>query len=92
MHVRAFVGHSFAGEDAELVQKFLRYFDQLQRLEIGFFWQNAEPAEPKVLADKVIALMSDKNTFIGICTAKERVIAPQLLKTRFVFNNLTLRT
>ena len=72
--IRAFVGHSFTDNDAEVVRKFLTYFDQLSKSVLGFAWEHAEAAEPKVLAEKVISLLSGKNVFIGICTKKERAI------------------
>ncbi len=78
--IRAFIGHSFTDDDAEVVRKFLAYFGQLSKLGLNFSWDHAEAAEPKVLADKVMSLISDKNVFIGICTKKERVIPPALLK------------
>ena len=72
--IRAFVGHSFTDNDAEVVRKFLTYFDQLSKSDLDFTWEHAEAAEPKVLAEKVISLLSDNTVFIGICTKKERVI------------------
>jgi len=46
--------------------------------------EHAEAAQPKALAEKVMALLVDKNVFIGICTKKERVVQqPALLKTTF---------
>ncbi len=85
--IRAFVGHSFTEDDAEVVGKFLTYFDQLSKSEINFSWDHAEAAEPKVLAQKVMALLSDKNVFIGICTKKERVISPDSLTKSFFHPN-----
>lgn len=81
--IRAFVGHSFNEEDADLVRAFLDYFDQLQLSMPSFSWQHAKPAEPKELAEKVLALLDDKNVFIGICTRKERVIDPRRLRKSF---------
>ena len=78
--IRAFVGHSFTSDDADVVRKFLTYFEQLSNSAIGFSWDHAEEAEPRVLADKVRALFANKNVFIGICTKKEYVIAPTALK------------
>lgn len=72
--LKAFVGHSFTADDKEIVQYFLKCFDQIADLNIGFSWEHAEAAEPKVLADKVLRLIEDKNLFIGICTNKEAVI------------------
>jgi hypothetical protein len=69
--LKAFVGHSFMSEDDGVVRAFLKFFDQVKAMGIGFSWEHAEPAEPKVLADKVMRLIEDKNLFIGICTNKE---------------------
>ena len=69
--IRAFVGHSFIEDDATLVAKFLHYFRTISAMHPTFSWSHAESAEPKLLAEKVLALIEDKNTFIGICTRKE---------------------
>jgi len=74
--LNAFVGHSFAQEDHQVVEAFLKFLNQVKNLSIGFTWESAEPAEPKALADKVKGLIQDKNLFIGICTRKENVIEP----------------
>lgn len=66
--LNAFVGHSFAEEDDGVVRAFLKYFDQVKKMNIGFDWEHAEAAEPKELAEKVLNLIEDKNLFIGICT------------------------
>ena len=50
----------------------------------GFSWENAKPAEPKELSKKVMALIEDKNLFIGICTKKERVIDDEKLKSKLL--------
>ena len=81
--IRAFVGHSFTDDDGDVVRKFLKYFDQLSESALNFSWQHAEAAEPKVLAQKVMALLSDMTVFIGICTKKERVISPASLSNAF---------
>lgn len=73
--IKAFVGHSFAPEDSEVVEKFLKFFSRLEGMNSNFSWVHAEAAEPKQLADKVMALIKDKNLFIGICTKKEFVVA-----------------
>jgi tetratricopeptide (TPR) repeat protein len=80
--IRAFVGHSFLKADEQLVSIFLNYFDSLVKSHQSFSWQNAQNAEPKVLAQKVMELVADKNTFIGICTRNERVISSDALQTR----------
>jgi len=77
--LNAFVGHSFAPEDHEVVEAFLKFLNQVKSMGIGFTWESAEPAEPKELADKVKGLIQDKNLFIGICTRKEAAIAPASL-------------
>lgn len=73
--IRAFVGHSFLEGDASLVANFLKYFDRIAKLNPNFSWEHAEAAEPRLLADKVLSLVANKNVFIGICTKKERAIA-----------------
>lgn len=78
--INAFVGHSFAPEDREVVEAFLKFLNQVKGMGIGFTWESAEPAEPKELADKVMGLIHDKNLFIGICTMKEAVIEPAHLQ------------
>ena len=88
--IRAFVGHSFAPEDANLVDIFLRYFAQVQDLLPTFSWTHARAAEPKELASKVLALIEDRNVFIGICTKKERVIPDEKLEPGF-FSQSTLK-
>jgi hypothetical protein len=73
--VNAFVGHSFVADDAGVVRIFLDYFDVLAKSLPAFGWEHAEEAEPRPLAEKVLRIISDKNTFIGICTRRERVIS-----------------
>ena len=72
--IRAFAGHSFLDIDSEVVAKFLgEFLDRISKLHPPFSWEHAEAAEPKLLTEKVMALIANKNTFIGICTRKERV-------------------
>lgn len=78
-NINAFVGHSFTSEDAVTINEFLEYFKLLSAENAGFKWINAKDPEPISVASKVLALFEGKNTFIGICTKKERVIAPNLL-------------
>ena len=85
--IRAFVGHSFTDDDTDVVGKFLKYLNQLSNSDLKFSWDHAEAAEPKVLAEKVMSLLSDKNVFIGICTKKERVISPDSLTKSFFHPN-----
>src|SRR5262245_12372178 len=69
--IRAFVGHSFDQADAAVVDCFLKFFDQLANSHPRFSWEHAEDAEPRVVAEKVMSLIANKNVFIGICTKKE---------------------
>lgn len=80
---KAFVGHSFAPEDQEVVAKFLKYFEQLEDLVPSFEWDHAEAAEPLELATKVKAKFAGKNLFIGICTRREFAIAEDVLSNTF---------
>jgi tetratricopeptide (TPR) repeat protein len=73
--IRAFVGHSFTDDDAGVVSAFLKYFDQLSKLHPTFTWEHAEKAEPRILTEKVLRIIADKNLFIGICTRKEHAVA-----------------
>jgi tetratricopeptide (TPR) repeat protein len=82
--IRAFVGHSFTEDDSALVDKFLKYFEQIANSNTSFSWVHAESAEPKQLAEKVMSLISTKNVFIGICTKKEYAINPHSLMSRFL--------
>ena len=75
-NLKAFVGHGFSTEDEEVVRPFLEFFDRIKDMGIGFSWESAKPAEPKELAEKVLALVKDKSLFIGICTQRERAIDP----------------
>ncbi|QUS40854.1 tetratricopeptide repeat protein [Tardiphaga alba] len=74
--IKAFVGHSFTPADEGVVRKFTDYFDALSRSHPQFSWEHAESAEPRILTEKVLRIISDKNTFIGICTRKEQVTQP----------------
>jgi hypothetical protein len=73
------VGHSFTKDDEAIVGAFLRYFDQIKKIRPDFSWEHAESAEPRELSEKVLALVKDKNVFIGICTRKEKTVSPHLL-------------
>ncbi len=74
IQIRAFVGHSFSEEDEPVVSRFLEYFNEIQKLDLGFTWDHAKDAETKELAEKVLAKIQDKELFIGICTSKEKTI------------------
>ena len=78
--IRAFIGHSFAEEDAAPIRQFLDYFRDISNSHSYFSWEDAESAEPIIITDKVIRLFENKNLFIGICTKKERVINDKNLK------------
>lgn len=78
--IKAFVGHSFTKDDAELVGKFLQHFDRLSKILPSFSWVHAEAAEPKQLSEKVLSLIADRNVFVAICTKKERVAPQEELK------------
>ncbi len=78
--LKAFIGHSFSDNDDAVVRAFLKLFDRIKEMNIGFSWEHAEAAEAKQIADKILRLMQDKNLFIGICTKNEAVIAPTKLR------------
>lgn len=88
--LKAFVGHSFTENDKEVVRQFTDFFDNVKNMGIGFSWAHAEPAEPKVLSEKVLELMEGKNLFIAICTVKELVTVPDKLK-KILFNRNMLK-
>jgi tetratricopeptide (TPR) repeat protein len=77
--IKAFVGHSFTENDAKVVRAILNCLDRVAELHPRFSWKNAEHPEPSLVDHKVLALFADKNLFIGICTRKEKVIAPDAL-------------
>jgi hypothetical protein len=90
--LKAFVGHSFVKEDEEVVRAFLDFFNHVKEMGIGFDWENAKPAEPKTLAEKVKELTREKNVFIGICTKRECVVEPDKLeKAKFRRDTLKAR-
>lgn len=78
--LKAFIGHSFTEDDDVVIRAFLKFFDQIKNMKIGFSWDHAEPAEPKELAEKVLRLIEGKNLFIGICTRKEAAIQSNNLR------------
>lgn len=78
--IKAFVGHSFTEGDADVIRKFTDYFDSVARSHPQFSWESAENAEPRILTDKVLRLIQDKNTFIGICTRKEQIAPANQLR------------
>lgn len=86
--LKAFIGHSFTDGDKDVVRQFLDFFDHVKDMGIGFLWEHAEPAEPKILSEKVLKLMEGKNLFIAICTAKELAITPDKLKKSWLGKNM----
>ncbi|MGA7563411.1 MAG: hypothetical protein WBW55_09425 [Desulfobaccales bacterium] len=84
----AFVGHSFEQADIGVVQKFLDFFDHIKEMPIGFTWDHAQWAEPKLISEKVKEKMEGKNLFIGICTSKEQTTIPSNLKQAFINKNI----
>lgn len=77
--IRAFVGHSFAESNEAVVRKFLKYFDESEKALPNFSWESAENAEPKLLTEKVLRIIANKNVLIAICTRKELAIDPNEL-------------
>ena len=82
--IRAFVGHSFSAEDRDVVQKFLQYFENLSGTLPHFSFESASSAEPKLIADKVLGFILNKNVFIGICTRNELTINGYYKKVSFL--------
>jgi tetratricopeptide (TPR) repeat protein len=93
--VRAFVGHSFTDDDKVVVGQFIEFFNTLAKFNSSFSWVHARAAETKQLAEKVSALIQDKNHFIGICTKKERILhngrASRLFSNLLIFNSQELQ-
>ena len=85
--LNAFVGHSFLEKDADVVRRFLDYFNSVNGVVPGFSWEHAQKAEPVVLAEKVKRLFEGKNLFIGICTSKEAVAPLDQLNPSFFSSN-----
>ena len=73
--IAAFVGHSFEESDEGLIRKFTDYFDSIAKTPMNFTWEHAKDAKPRGVSEKVLERMAGKGLFIGICTAKERVIS-----------------
>jgi len=82
--IKAFVGHSFTPNDADVVANFLTFLTQLNGVLTGFNWAHAEEAEPRELTEKVLDRLQDCNTLIAICTKKERILTTQSLRPTFV--------
>src|SRR3954470_21855637 len=89
MHeIRAFVGHSFSTDDKAVNQVFIDHFRALEKSYPNFSWDHAEQAEPVALSQKVLEKIEGKNVFIGICTRKEAVIAPDSLTNPWYTSSL----
>lgn len=86
-HLSAFVGHSFAAEDEQVISEILTMLENVAELMPDFDWESAEAAEPKALSAKVKAKMGTKNLFIGICTLREYAIKPSSIRSRHWPNN-----
>lgn len=65
--IKAFVGHSFAPEDKEVINKFTNHLDSLKHI---LEWEHAEGATPLPISQKVKTIFSNKTLFIGIFTRK----------------------
>lgn len=78
--IKAFVGHSFAEGDADVIRSITELLKHIARIHPNFSWETAADPEPQLVAAKVLARFADKNLFIGICTNKERVIGDAALK------------
>lgn len=89
--VRAFVGHSFLEQDAELVRKFTDFLDTLKGGAHDFDWVHATEARPEEVSAKVQELIDGKNLFVGICTRNERVVKNNLFRPTLLRNRLTAR-
>ena len=85
--IAAFVGHSFLKKDNDVIKKFLEFLDHVKDMGVGFTWDHAEPAQTRVLSEKVLQKMRNKNLFIGICTPREKTIDAEKLKTNFLDRN-----
>ena len=65
--IEAFVGHSFADEDKEIIGQFTQYFNSQKAI---LTWQHAEEAMPERISDKIKNIFEGKSLFIGIFTKK----------------------
>jgi tetratricopeptide (TPR) repeat protein len=78
--IKAFVGHSFASEDDEVVRTILKILTRISEVHPSFEWEDAQHPEPKGVDAKVLKRFEGKNLLIAICTRKERVVAPTALR------------
>ena len=60
--IEAFVGHSFDDDDEIVVGRFLKYLDQLSKLQPNFTWVHAKPAEPQVIDRSITQARVTRNT------------------------------
>jgi len=87
--IRAFVGHSFTANDKDVVDRFTAMFNEIEKLHPSFSWVHAESAESSGIDEKVLALFSNKNVFIGICTKRERVVSMDYSLKEHIWSRLT---
>ena len=83
--IRAFVGHSFNQDDAEVVGCFLKYFTQLSNSHPKFSWEHAEGAEPKIVAEKVMSLIANKNVSLVFVQKKNASFSRRHLRSNFFY-------
>lgn len=102
--IKAFVGHSFTGNDSEIVRRFLDLFDHVAALGIGFSWDHAENAEPKALTDNVLELMPTRNhvflpriwtvrcvlVLLFLCVFSSQAVAMQIFVRTLTGKNIAL--
>jgi tetratricopeptide (TPR) repeat protein len=79
--IKAFVGHSFTDDDADVVRSVLGYLTRVANLHPSFSWTNAKHPEPISVDEKILSLLDGKDLFIGICTRKERVVSANALSS-----------
>ncbi len=66
--MKAFVGHSFEDEDAETVDKIIKFF-----VSAGVKCETGEKAENKSVAEKIKKRILNNDIFVGIFTRDKRV-------------------
>ncbi|CAN3991136.1 tetratricopeptide repeat protein [Methylocystis bryophila] len=90
--IKAFVGHSFTADDKDVVDRFTAIFNEIEKLHPSFSWVHAESAESSGIDEKVLALFSEKNVFIGICTKRECVVPIDFSLKDHILSRLTNNT
>src|SRR5438105_12721579 len=66
--VSAFVGHSFAEEDDELIRLLIQFLTKL-----GLRCESGQRAEPRGVSDKVRARLDAAEVFVGIFTRRDQL-------------------